>query len=238
MLDAHAVVFPEAVSVFNLLYGVDAPVVLLDEELKETVIWSEEGPRQGCAAGTYLFCAGIAPLISKLQERYADFTFLVLTDDVNVLIRPPVTGLASDWQRLYTRYAALLQDLSSLSREYAGLLLNARKCGLLLPKGAPLPTDEVRALFPPGFDFQVAGFRIAGSPVGTTAFMEEFAENKLAEAVSKLQAIRSLGSKNARATHRLLVTSGTKLLSFLTSTPPSVMLPLLQNMSTLCSLVL
>jgi hypothetical protein len=35
--------------------------------------------------------------------------------------------------------------------------------------------------------------------------MEDFAE-RLAEAVGKLQAIKSLGTKNARATHRLLIT--------------------------------
>jgi hypothetical protein len=187
MLEAHSVIFPEGVSVFNLFYGVDAPVFLFDDSLKETVIWSEEGPRQGCSAGTYLFCAGGAPLVKELQRRYPEFHFLVLTDDINILVRPPEGGLASDWQLLYKRYAALLSDIKNLSCDLAGLVLNASKCGLLLPEGAPLPTDEVRALFPPGFDFQVKGFRIAGSPVGTAAFMKEFAEKKLAEAVEKLR---------------------------------------------------
>jgi hypothetical protein len=230
MLDAHAAVFPEAVSVFNLLYGVDTPVVLLGDDLKETILWSQEGPRQGCAAGTYLFCAGIAPLIKKLQVRYSDFLFLVLTDDINVLIRPPTSGLAADWQQLYARYAAFLEDLRVLSIENAGLLLNSQKCGLLLPPGAPPPTGEMRARFPAGFDFQTDGFRVAGSPVGTDAFMATFVEKKLTEAVGKLEAIKSLGSKNARVTHRLLSTSGTKLLSFLASTvPPAVMQPFLER---------
>ena len=79
-------------------------------------------------------------------------------------------------------------------------------------------------------NYQTNKFRVAGSPIGTRVFMEDFAEKKLAEAVGKLQAIKSLGSKNARATHRLLVTSGTKLMSFLASTvPPSVMLPVLER---------
>jgi hypothetical protein len=230
MLDAHAQIFPEAVSVFNLMYGVDAPVFLLDDELRETIIWSEEGPRQGCSAGTYLFCAGSAPLVKTLQLRYPEFEFLVLTDDINILVRPPESGLDADWQRLYVRYAALLVDIKNLSRDMAGLTLNASKCGLLLPEGAPLPIPSVRDLFPPGFDFQVNGFRIAGSPVGTTAFMNDFAKKKLAEASVKLQAIKSLGSKNARATHRLLITSGSKLMHFLASTvPPSVMTPVLKR---------
>jgi hypothetical protein len=146
--------------VFNLFYGVDAPVIMLDENLKETIIWSEEGPRQGCAAGTYLFCAGIAPLVSKLQLRYPEFLFRVLTDDINVLIRPPESGLAADWQNLYRSYASFLEELKSLSHDSAGLTLNARKCGLLLPVGAPLPTGEVRALFPVGLIFRLMVFAL------------------------------------------------------------------------------
>ena len=44
-------------------------------------------------------------------------------------------------------------------------------------------------------------FRIADSPVGTTNFMSDFVEKKLAESVGKLQAIKSLGSKQEEANH-------------------------------------
>lgn len=84
MLEAHAQAFPEAVSVFNLLYGVDAPALLFDDNRRSTVVWS-----QGCAAGTYLFCVGIAPVVAELRRRYPEFVLLVLTDDVTVLIPPP-----------------------------------------------------------------------------------------------------------------------------------------------------
>lgn len=90
--------------------------------------------------------------------------------------------------------------------------MNTVKSGLLIPQGAPLPTDEIKERFPPGFDFQLEGFRIAGSPVGTTEFMSRFAERKLSEAVAKLQAIKALGSKDARVSHRLLTCSGIKLM--------------------------
>lgn len=230
MLNSHAEAFPEAVSVFNFMYGVDAPVFMLDEHLNIDIVWSSEGPRQGCAAGTYLFCTGIVSLVSQLQALYPDFTLLVLTDDINALLPPPDTDTPDNWQKLYVRYAAFLADLARLSKELAGLNLNVDKCGILLPPGAPPPTEETRAVFPTGFDFRVDGFRIAGSPIGTQDFMENFVQKKLAEAVSKLQAIKSLGSKCARATHRLLVTCGTKLLSFLASTvPPSVMMPVLAS---------
>jgi len=58
--------------------------------------------------------------------------------------------------------------------------------------------------------------------------MKEFAEKKLAE--SQVAGDQESGTKNARATHRLLVTCGTKLLNFLANTvPPSVMLSVLER---------
>ena len=99
-----------------------------------------------------------------------------------------------------------------------------------MPKGAPLPTPEVRALFPAGFEFRQDGFRIAGSPVGTDAFMQSFLDAKLAEAVSKLKAVKLVGKKSPRAGHRLLTSCMSKLMHFLASTvPPSVSLPFLQK---------
>ena len=68
MLGAASRLFPEGTSLLNLLYGVDAPVYLLDSDSNLTTLWSEEGPRQGCAAGTFLFCLGVAPLVSRMQE--------------------------------------------------------------------------------------------------------------------------------------------------------------------------
>ena len=86
-----------------------------------------------------------------------------------------------DWQFTYTRYAEFLCELKRLSFEYAGLSLNLEKSALLLPLGA-LPCDEVRSKFPVAFDFQQAGVRIAGSPVGTDAYMRTFVDEKIKEA--------------------------------------------------------
>ena len=84
MLDNHAAVYPEATGIFNFLYGVDAPVFLIDDKERITVVWSSEGPRQGCAAGTHLFGTGVIPLLNKLQSNYPEFVLLVLTDDINM----------------------------------------------------------------------------------------------------------------------------------------------------------
>ena len=68
-----------------------------------------------------------------------------------------------------------------------------------MPVGAPLPSDEVRAKFPPMFDFQQEGFRVAGSPIGTDAFMQAFVNDKVKDAQSKIVSIKVLGLKSPRA---------------------------------------
>jgi hypothetical protein len=110
------------------------------------------------------------------------------------------------------------------------LSLNLDKAGLLLPVGAPLPSDEVRAKFPPSFDFQQEGFRVAGSPIGTDTYMQSFVEDKIKDAQNKIASIKVLGLKSPRAAHRLLICCASKLMSFLSATvPPHITAPLLHK---------
>ena len=73
---------------FNFFYGIDSPVYLLDDENELTVLYSEQGSRQGCAAGTEAFCLGLHPVLHTLQERYSDFDFRAVTDDVVPIAAP------------------------------------------------------------------------------------------------------------------------------------------------------
>jgi hypothetical protein len=230
MLDTHCALFPESTDIFNFFYGVDSPVFLLDDELELCVLKSKEGSRQGCAAGTEAFCLGINPVFKELQVRYPEFEFRAVTDDVVPIVPPPIYGSFDAWQALYVRYAHCLHDIKELSFSLAGLRLNQEKGALLLPAGAPLPTPEVRALFPAQFEFRQDGMRIAGSPVGTDTFMRDFIQAKVTEATVKLSAIKLVGRKSPHAAHRLLTSCGTKLLCFLAATvPPNICLPFLSN---------
>jgi hypothetical protein len=228
MLDTHSVLFPEAVNIFNFFYGVDSPVYLIDDDLDIITLKSQEGPRQGCSAGTEAFCLGIHPVLSELQKKYPDFEFRVVTDDVVPLLPPPPIDSFECWQALYKRYAKCLRDLEELSRTLAGLSLNVHKSGMLLPITAPLPTQEVRDLFPAFFEFRQDGMRVAGSPIGTDEFMHEFVRLKVVESTAKLAAIKLVGKKSPRTAHRLLSSCATKLFSFLASTvPPHITVPAL-----------
>ena len=115
MLDNHCVLFPESTDVFNFFYGIDSPIFLLDDELELTVLQSQEGPRQGCSAGTEGFCLGIHPVPIDLQTLYPDFEFRLITDDLVPLAPPPASDSFDDWQELYIRYSCCLIDVKRLS---------------------------------------------------------------------------------------------------------------------------
>lgn len=224
MLDANCALFPESTDVFNLLYGLDSPILLFDEDYEVSLLTSSEGPRQGCSAGTHSFALALQPLLADIQARYPEFEIRVLTDDIIPLVPPP--HHASGWQALYLRYGCFLRDLRDLSKEHGGLSLNMDKCGLLLPNCAPEPSPEVRASFPGLFDFRTDGFRIAGSPIGNAEFVSKFVESKLFECLRKLDAIKQVGHRSPRAAHRLMTTCATKLMGFLgTTVPPNFTLP-------------
>ena len=120
MLDSHATLFPEATSIFNFFYGAAAPVFLFDEGGDLLLLSSEQGSRQGCAAGTEAFCLSLHKVLVKLQELYPDYYFRVITDDIIPIIPPPATPSFEAWQDCYVRYAAFLSDLKKFSFELAG----------------------------------------------------------------------------------------------------------------------
>jgi hypothetical protein len=234
MLEAHSDLFPEGTNTFNFFYGTDSPIFLFDANNDVVTLQSSQGPRQGCAAGTHGFCLGLHPLLSKLQSLFPEFSLRALTDDIIPLVPPPTSGSYADWQVIYARYAQFLAALKRLSFEFAELTLNVDKSGLLLPPGAPLPSDEVRALFPPAFDFQRDGFRVAGSPIGTDLYMQSFVNEKINEAQKKIASIKVLGLKCPRAAHRLLTCCASKFMSYLSSTvPPHIMVPALHTFDAL-----
>jgi hypothetical protein len=226
MLDAHATLFPESVDVFNLFYGAESPILLFDRECNATILTSAEGPRQGCATGTHAFALTIHPLLAELKTKYPEFELRAITDDIIPLVPPPSDP--SGWQALYRRYGSFLQDLRSLALRHGGLHLNMDKCGILLPPGAPQPDAETRKSFPTLFDFRFDGFRVAGSPIGTDAFVTSFVETKLLDSLRKLHAIKTVGYQCPRAAHRLLSTCVSKLLGFIAATvPPGLAMPAL-----------
>jgi hypothetical protein len=106
--------------------------------------------------------------------------------------------------------------------------------------GAPYPSIETLELFPPGFKFLHAqnlvedgvpfpersdGMVICGGPVGSPFYVDAFVRWKTNAAIRKLTAISALGVCDTIPTpkhsaYKLLVTSGTQLLSYVASVVP------------------
>ena len=124
-----------------------------------TTMASEQGSRQGCAAGSECFCVAIDPLIKTLTAAYPDFKLRIFVDDIFPLVPPPPTGTNEDWQQLY-------RDMRSscwISRQI-GLSLNIGKCGLLLPGPPPPPLLLTRPAA--SFQFHLRGHCRRGRPGG------------------------------------------------------------------------
>ena len=115
MLDAHARAFPEAVELVNFFYGSRAPAFLVGPKGEVNLIFSEEGSRQGCAAGTEAFCLALNVVVQKLKEKYPEFEMRVLTDDLIPIVPPPQENSDHAWSLVFARYADFLQDLARLS---------------------------------------------------------------------------------------------------------------------------
>ena len=151
-------------------------------------------------------------------------------DDVIPVVPPPLSDSFDDWQATYVRYACFLKDLTHYAFTLLGLKLNLDKGALLVPAGAPMPSDVTRDRYPQGFVFETEGFRVAGSPIGNDRFMTEFVCSKVNEARTKVACIKLVGAKSPRAAHRLLICCASKLMSFLSSTvPPHIMMPALRE---------
>ena len=112
LLDAHCKAFPQATAIFNTIYGIKAPCFVIDTNNQLVQILSEQGSRQGCSAGSESFCLTIAPFINKLQTKYPQAEFRVITDDLFPLLPPPTSNHPDDWQHLYVTYANILNDLA------------------------------------------------------------------------------------------------------------------------------
>ena len=139
------------------------------------------------------------------------------------MIPPPEIKSFENWQSLYRQLALFRNTLQTNLKEDVGLTLHLMKAGILLPSDAPDPDEDIKALFPPDY-FKRDGMVIAGAPIGTDLFIESFIENSLAEAQMKLDTIARLPNlqmpSTVQAAIQLLISSGTKLLSWIARVVP------------------
>lgn len=214
LIDAHHHFFPQCTKLFNFLYGVDAPILLEKQDGEIETLWSRQGARQGCTAGTEAFCFAVDGPVRRVHHKYPEFVFKVLTDDIITLCPPPESDTEDAWREVFVRYASMLKDLAA-ELATIGLAFNRSKSELLLPRGA-----RGLAHLCPELNPQSEGIVVAGAPIGTDVFISDFVKTKLAEWKGKLPAILGVARKSPRAAHRLLTVSATRLPTYFASTIP------------------
>ena len=237
ILSALSTKQPALANYFSRMLVSPTPMITFDDQRQVRVIWSSNGVPQGSVPGSFLFGVGVQPVFDCLQLEFPDFFFRAATDDLVTIVPPPSSGLFDDWQFLFARYARFLTRFEVLSSTLCNLRQNTAKGALVLPYGAPLPSEETLLLFPADFKFLSAdatsppstvftdrqdGFVVGGAPVGSLPFVDAFVQFKTDQAIYKLQPLRELGVTNAHDAFKVLTTCGIKLLSYVAQVvPPS-----------------
>ena len=204
------------------------------------VIWSSSGAPQGSVPGTLVYTAGVMKIYDILKTEFPSFFLSSATDDLFQFFKPEL-DTHDDWQEQFTLFAKFLHRYEELARTQCSLKQNISKGAVVLPNNAPLPSEEVLALFPPGFKFhhvsahlippevpfsdRTDGLVICGAPVGSDFFIDAFMKWKTDVAISKLHTINRLAQTDSIPTPRhvafkLLATCGSKMMSFAATTVP------------------
>ena len=217
----------------------DIPMITRNAAGQIEIIWCRTGVPQGSVTGTTVFTAGVKRIFDILRLEFPTFFLAAATDDLNQFFKPEF-DTEDLWQDLFRLFAKFLRRYEFLAWEYCSLRQNISKGAIVLPYGAPFPSEEVMTLFPEGFLFhhvsaivpsEVAfpdrtdGFVVCGAPVGSDFYIYAFAKWKTDIAISKLQAIDRL-SRNERiptpkhVAFKLLASCGIKLMSYVATVVP------------------
>jgi hypothetical protein len=143
MLDTVALLWPEAVSLVNKTYGIDAPCIFLftDDDGTSHVarMLSQQGVRMGCVMGTFLYCLTVYDKIYAVLEReFPNIDAKAATDDLTGY------GTASSPEEWHERYNMLVKYIKRFIQlgEPIGIKLHPGKGRLLIPPNAPNPPAD------------------------------------------------------------------------------------------------
>ena len=123
---------------------------------------SEEGVKQGCTLGSFLFCLAIQnPVIKKinalLTSLSSDSSSIGLLDDINIIADP--SALTHDfWKQIELIFAD------------CGLSINMKKATLYTSTCSEDSLSILRSELPSSLKFQTDGVELVGTPIGNDAF--------------------------------------------------------------------
>jgi hypothetical protein len=195
-------VLPEATKSLNFFYG-DRSIVLYShkDEMgvdRIAVIFSEEGPRMGCTAGSFLFGIAIQPVYEALRVEFPNVILVAHTDDLLKAVLPPGDG--EDWgtkvaelHKCNGRYDELANPI--------GIYRNLEKSEILLPTDVDQSSISALAHFPKSTN---DGLIVVGVPIGTDLFVKAHALEKAENALHRGKALLLLADEQPKMAMNLL----------------------------------
>ena len=227
MLDVVDDIWPEATSIVNKTYGLDAPCIFLfDDDSGDhriACMLSQQGVRMGCVLGSFLYCLTVWAAIYKvLEKEFPELHARAATDD---LTSYGTADTPEGWQELYKTLERYIVRFAQLGKPI-GILLHPGKGDLLLPPNAPDPDN-------PGLlrltTVTRGAVRDTGGYIGPDDAVRAESTRK-AESVKPLHnAIRELGKQHALPAYRLNAQCAiSKLSYFMAVTPPRLVAPAIE----------
>ena len=136
---------------------------------------SEEGVKQGCTLGSFLFCIAIQnPIIKKINSILnntssgsptAGFAFALL-DDINIIADP--SSITEDF---WTQINSTLTE--------CGLSINMKKATLYTSTCTSDSLSTLRSKLPLSLKFHADGVELVGAPIGNEEFCQNYWELNL-----------------------------------------------------------
>ena len=214
--------WPEATSLYDKMYGFDAPVLYLYEEGDGKVVRvmrSAQGSRMGDILGTRSFNMAAHHTYETVSSEFPDYEIMALTDDCFDVPPPPPTdpSLVPDYFDRMTKCLLRQREINAES----SLLAHPDKGVLYLPPGCPSPPDGHAILSL--LKVTRHGLVVGGSPIGTDEFVASHAHKKVTSLFPRIDATIKLGSVNKQAAFKVLGESVNHALDYyLRTTPPQL----------------
>jgi hypothetical protein len=188
-------VLPEATKSLNFFYG-DRTIVLyshMDEMGVDriVVIFSEEGPRMGCTAVSFLSGIVIQPVYEALTVKFPNVILVAHTDDLLKAVLPPGDG--ENWGTKVTELHKCNRRYDELANPI-GIYHNLEKSEILLPTDVDQGSISALAHFPKTNE----GLVVVGVHIGTDLFVKAHVLDKAENALHRGKALFLLADRQPK----------------------------------------
>jgi hypothetical protein len=229
MMETVKTHWPDALDFFQKYYFHPSPILYYHYDNQGAqilrVMWSTEGPRQGCPLGSLAFNLTVGhQLYHPFAELYPHLTMVAATDDAyKCRSNTPKTADKNEWKSFLDSVCGEAIVFKDMAFDI-GLEVVPRKCIFLVPVYAPFPdksTHEHKGMI---LNITKKGISACGSSCGTDEFKADYFAGKVTAAVVRIGGIDKITQNDPQVGAQLLAQCGNVLLDHLTHTHDAITL--------------